>query len=66
MPVVQFGLRTPYSPAVRYVSCETHGETARGDVLDSILAAQNASVMCWEELFDNGLTLAKDTGASNQ
>ena len=27
----------------------------------AILAAQNASVMCWEELFDNGLTLAKDT-----
>ena len=26
-----------------------------------ILAAQNSSVMCWEELFDNGLTLAKDT-----
>jgi hypothetical protein len=26
-----------------------------------ILAAQNSSVMCWEELFDNGLTLAQDT-----
>eukprot|EP01050_Picozoa_sp_SAG11_P001731 SAG11_NODE_79_length_17750_cov_28.445980_7_plen_928_part_00 len=27
----------------------------------SILAAQNSSVMCWEELFDNGLKLAPDT-----
>lgn len=26
-----------------------------------LLAAQNSSVMCWEELFDNGLKLAKDT-----
>eukprot|EP00040_Diaphanoeca_grandis_P018300 m.96192 g.96192 ORF g.96192 m.96192 type:complete len:609 (+) comp26874_c0_seq1:62-1888(+) len=27
----------------------------------AILAGQQRSVMCWEELFDNGLTLAKDT-----
>eukprot|EP01047_Picozoa_sp_COSAG01_P075442 COSAG01_NODE_12932_length_1661_cov_2.219590_1_plen_53_part_10 len=26
-----------------------------------LLAAQNSSVMCWEELFDNGLKLRKDT-----
>ena len=38
-----------------------HLESYYAQRLLGLLAAQNSSVMCWEELFDNGLKLRKDT-----
>ena len=67
---VDFGCWESNPDVQKFVASKGWGSNATGSKqlesyyaqrLLAILAAQNSSVMCWEELFDNGLALAPDT-----